>query len=224
MTLLPKQLSYKSVYDANYFSGKKSFFYWLTGGYRDLARVFDGYAVDVRRHCTGGRLLDVGCAYGFLLRRFEGDFETFGVDVSEHAIEEARKTAPGSQLQVHNVLEPLPFADRSFDVVTITDLLEHVPGTPGILAEVARVLRPGGILYITTPNRTPWRRVIFGVADLMEHHTNLLSYRQLGRYLDGAGFEVVERFTSLSAAIQGWRFSWCLGLEQTYIARRRAEA
>jgi 2-polyprenyl-3-methyl-5-hydroxy-6-metoxy-1,4-benzoquinol methylase len=222
ITLAPKQLSYESVYDANYFNGKKSFFYRLTGGYRDLARVFDGYAADVRRHCDGGRLLDVGCAYGFLLRRFEGDFETFGVDVSEHAIEQARLAAPGSQLRVHNVLEPLPFADQSFDVVTITDLLEHVPGTPGILAEVARVLRPGGILYITTPNRTPWRRVIFGVADVMEHHVNLLSYRELGRFLDQAGFDVVERFTSLSAAVLGWRFSGGIGLEQTYIARRRA--
>lgn len=222
MTLPPKPLSYESVYDANYFNGKKSFFYRLTGGYRDLARVFDGYAADVRRHCRGGRLLDVGCAYGFLLRRFEKDFETFGVDVSEHAIEQARLTAPGSNLRVHNVLEPLPFEDGSFDAVTITDLLEHVPGTPQILAEVARVLRPGGILYITTPNRTPWRFVIYGVADRMEHHTNLLSYRQVGRFLDEAGFDVVERFTSLSAAIQGWHFSSCLGLEQTYIARRRA--
>ncbi|MDP6381014.1 MAG: hypothetical protein QF662_06685, partial [Phycisphaerae bacterium] len=61
------------IYGPEYFSGKRSFFYRLTGGYRNIPRVFDHHASHVLRHVECGRLLDVGCAYGFLLERFEGD-------------------------------------------------------------------------------------------------------------------------------------------------------
>jgi SAM-dependent methyltransferase len=212
--------SHESIYSAAYFNGKRSFFYRLTGGYRDLAVVFDRYAADVRRWAPGPKLLDIGCAYGFLLRRLENDFETFGVDVSDHAVAQARLTASRSQVQVHNVIRPLPFADQSFDVVVLTDVLEHVHGTLGILAEVARVCRPGATLYITTPNRNFLRRALYQIPDHMEHHVNLLSHRQLGRLLDQAGFEVLERFTSLNALFN-LRFSSNIGPEQTYIVRRR---
>jgi 2-polyprenyl-3-methyl-5-hydroxy-6-metoxy-1,4-benzoquinol methylase len=211
---------YESLYTEEYFSGKRSFFYRLTGGYRDLAVVFDGYAADLRRHVTGGRLLDIGCAYGFLLRRLESDFETFGLDVSEHAVEKARSVATQSQLQVHNILEPLPFDHDSFDVVIMTDILEHVPGTAGILAEVARVCRRGAILYITTPNRNLIRSTLYWIPDRLEHHTNLLSFAQLGQLLRVAGFETVERFTSINAIFKK-RFTRGIGPEQTYIARKR---
>jgi SAM-dependent methyltransferase len=212
---------YQSLYTEEYFSGQRSFFYKLTGGYRDLAKVFDGYAANVRRHApAGGRLLDVGCAYGFLLKRFEGDFETFGFDVSEHAIERARTIAARSDLRVHSILDPFPYADASFDVITLTDILEHVPGTDRILAEVARVARDGAVIYVATPNRTLLRRIVYGIADRMEHHTNLLSFRELGRLLDAAGFDRIESYTSLNAMIS-YRFRTRLGLEQTWIVRRR---
>lgn len=211
---------YESLYTEEYFSGKRSFFYRLTGGYRDLAVVFDGYAADLRRHVTGGRLLDIGCAYGFLLRRLEGDFETFGLDVSQHAVQRARTIAPQSRVQVHNILEPLPFEGDSFDVVVMTDILEHVPGTAGILAEVARVCRRGALLYITTPNHNLIRRTLYWIPDRMEHHTNLLSFAQLGKLLEVAGFETVERFTSINAIFKK-RFTRGVGPEQTYIARKR---
>jgi len=213
---------YKSLYTEEYFSGKRSFFYRVTGGYRDLAAVFDGYAADVRRYASGGRLLDVGCAYGFLLRRFEGDFQTSGFDVSEHAIQEARRVAPKSDVRVHDILEPFPYGDASFDVVTMTDILEHVPGTPRILAEAARVAAPGAILYISTPNRNLIRRILYWIPDRMEHHTNLLSFRELAPLVEQAGFEVLERFTYLNALFSR-RFHSGVGPEQACIARRRAK-
>jgi len=210
---------YESIYGEDYFSGKRSFFYKLTGGYRDLSAVFDRHAAHVRRYASGGRLLDVGCAYGYLLRRLEGDFDTWGFDVSEHALKQARRVASRSLLRRHNVLETFPYGDASFDVVTLTDVLEHVPHTAGILAEVARVLKPRGVVYIATPNRNLVRSVLYWIADRMEHHVNLLSFRELGRLLDAAGFDVLERFTSLNAVF-GHQFQSSLGPEQTYLARR----
>jgi 2-polyprenyl-3-methyl-5-hydroxy-6-metoxy-1,4-benzoquinol methylase len=212
---------YETLYTEEYFSGRRSFFYRVTGGYRDLRAVFDGYADDIRRYAPpGGRLLDIGCAYGFLLRRLADQFETFGLDVSQHAVERARQVSPRSTVAVHNILQPLPFDDAWFDVVTMNDILEHVPGTDRILAEVARVCRSGAILYVTTPNRNLIRRTLYRIPDRMEHHVNLLSYHELGELLDGAGFDTVERFTSINALFKR-RFSRGVGPEQTYIARRR---
>ena len=214
-------IDYESFYTAEYFSGKRSFFYRLTGGYRDLSAVFDGYAADVRRHATSGRLLDIGCAYGFLLRRFEGQFETWGVDVSAHAVDRARQVTPASRLAVHNVVQPLPFDDGRFDVVTLTDVLEHLPDARTVLREIARVCRPGAVLYVTTPNRNLIRRVLYRIPDRLEHHVNLLSYGELRNLLDEAGFDVIERFTSINALFTR-RFRRGLGPEQTCIARKRA--
>ena len=211
---------YESLYTEEYFNGKRSFFYRLTGGYRDLQSVFDGYAATVRQHATGGRLLDVGCAYGFLLRRFEGDFETFGFDVSAHAIGRARGVAQQSDLRVHDIRERFPFDDGAFDVVTMTDILEHVPDTRAILAEVARVCRPGAIVYVATPNRNLVRRLLFWIPDRMEHHVNLISFRELGCMLDEAGFDVLDRFTHINAVFSK-RLRSNLGPEQTYVARKR---
>jgi SAM-dependent methyltransferase len=140
--------------------------------------------------------------------------------VSEHAIAQARRVATKSRLLVHNILAPLPFAAETFDVVTMNDVLEHVPGTARILAEAARVSRPGAILCITTPNRNLIRRTLYRIPDRMEHHVNLLSYGGLGRLLDQAGFEVVERFTFVNALFKR-RFRRGWGPEQTYIARKR---
>ena len=73
---------------------------------------------------------------------------------------------------------------------------------------------------MATPNRNLVRRLIYWLPDRMEHHTNLLSFRELGRLLDAAGFDVVERYTSLNALLNR-RCRTSLGPEQTYVARKR---
>jgi SAM-dependent methyltransferase len=57
----------------------------------------------------------------------------------------------------------LPFADESFDVVTMFDLLEHVPDDGAVAREALRVLRPGGWVLVSTPDRERWRYPYYGV-------------------------------------------------------------
>lgn len=103
---------------------------------------------------AGARLLDLGCAYGFLVREArEAGLRAVGVDASRFAIAQASACAPdvaGRLLVAH--AERLPFADASFDVVTAFDVLEHVPHPELLIAEAARVLRPGGLLVGATPD------------------------------------------------------------------------
>jgi 2-polyprenyl-6-hydroxyphenyl methylase/3-demethylubiquinone-9 3-methyltransferase len=105
-----------------------------------------------------GRVLDVGCGGGFLALQMaaEGHSVT-ALDVDESVFAAARSRA--SELTIDWVsgrAEALPFADESFDAVCVMDVLEHVNEPEVVVAEAARVLRPGGKLLVHTFNRTFW--------------------------------------------------------------------
>ena len=119
----------------------------------------EGIADEVARFVSlrGRRVLDVGCQTGALpiaLSR-RGACVT-GVDVDEKLVDGARLRARGHGVsptfQVA-LAEALPFADASFDAVTFVDVIEHVADARAALRELARVLRPGGTLYLFGPNR-----------------------------------------------------------------------
>lgn len=112
---------------------------------------------------TGGRLLDVGCADGTYTRRLaEGFRYTCGIDIEPERLADFLET-----MRQIDAAEPLAYtvqakemsADRlkfpagSFDMVTAIEVLEHVADLDATLAEVSRVLVPGGRFCVTTPNR-----------------------------------------------------------------------
>lgn len=111
---------------------------------------------DVLRGARGpARVLDLGCGNGGLLLPFAAaGHPSWGLDLTLHpeltAVVEAAGL-PLCHLQARG--ETLPFTDRSFDLVLLAETVEHVAGVRRLGAEVARVLRPGGICYVTTPPR-----------------------------------------------------------------------
>lgn len=101
-------------------------------------------------------VLDVGCGEGVLVRRLAAaGARVVGVDPSPVALERARRaeSSDTSTRFVEGTAEALPFPDRSFDVVVFLNSLHHVPleSMDAALAEAARVLRPGGTLYVQEP-------------------------------------------------------------------------
>jgi SAM-dependent methyltransferase len=103
----------------------------------------------VRRRQPGGRLLDVGCGYGFFLAAAAPHYEVEGCDVSAHALERARAALPGVPLhQAGAAGLSLP---RSFDVITAFDSLEHATDLDAAFANLRRHLAPGGVLALTVP-------------------------------------------------------------------------
>jgi len=126
----------------------------------------------------GGHLVDFGCGNGAQTLFFAGDFaRVTGVDVSEIYLEDFRReiVIRGLEGRIKTVATdggPIPLPDGAADVVTSFTVLEHVPDEQAALAEMRRVLRPGGKLIITVPNRwwifethgadlplLPWNRV-----------------------------------------------------------------
>lgn len=111
-----------------------------------------GYFRDVTRHFDPrARLLDVGCGTGWIAEHF-ADYT--GIDGSPDAVAAAQ--ARGRAVSLHDVGEPLPFADESFDGVVMKDLLEHVADPVALVREVRRVLRPGGRVFASSPDAQRW--------------------------------------------------------------------
>jgi 2-polyprenyl-3-methyl-5-hydroxy-6-metoxy-1,4-benzoquinol methylase len=97
------------------------------------------------------RLLDVGCATGVMLEEAKAaGWDPVGVETSEFA---AKYAAEKTGCPVYaGTLEQAAFPAESFDVVTLMDVIEHVPNPSELIKEIHRVLRPRGVLFIVTPN------------------------------------------------------------------------
>lgn len=111
-----------------------------------------GYWADVTRHFPPQtRLLDVGCGTAWLAGHF-ADYT--GIDGSPDAVAAAAER--GITVLQGDVDEPLPFPDDSFDGAVLKDLLEHVADPVKLVLEVRRVLRPGGVVFASSPDAQRW--------------------------------------------------------------------
>jgi SAM-dependent methyltransferase len=138
-------------------------------------------------------LLDVGCGPGFLLEaaRRRG-WEVLGVDPSRFAADSAAHTFGVRVLccsLAEAALEPV-----SFDAVSLLHAVEHFADPVAALADVARLLRPGGVLFLETPNAASEGYRLFGrewvLLNPMEHRY-VFSPRTLARALEAAGLQVL---------------------------------
>jgi 2-polyprenyl-6-hydroxyphenyl methylase/3-demethylubiquinone-9 3-methyltransferase len=111
-----------------------------------------------RAPLAGSRVLDVGCGGGLLSEALaRGGARVTGIDLAPGMIEVARLHAAESQLDIDyrgTAAEELAgTAAESFDIVTCMEMLEHVPAPAAMTATLARLLRPGGALFVSTLNR-----------------------------------------------------------------------
>ncbi len=114
-----------------------------------------------------GRLLDIGCGYGFFLKiADEKGWKAVGVDVDPKGIAYAKE-----HLQVNALLgdiRELNFPDGSFDLVTLWNVVDFVPNPLDFLSEIRRVLKEDGYLFIRTPN-VAWQYLNFRLATFLKH-------------------------------------------------------
>jgi 2-polyprenyl-6-hydroxyphenyl methylase/3-demethylubiquinone-9 3-methyltransferase len=123
---------------------------------------------------AGRRVLDAGCGGGLVARELAAaGAEVVGVDRSLGSLGVARRAlgprSIGSFWPAQGRLERLPFAAGSFDAVVAADVLEHLPDLPAAVAELVRVLAPGGSFVFDTVNRTPWSwfTAVFGLERVL---------------------------------------------------------
>ena len=138
-----------AYYTKSYFAGGHA------DGYVDylatepvLRREFARTVAFVRKHRAAGKLLELGCAYGFFLQEAKRHFEVAGIELAEDAAAHCRRSGlrvvPGvADDAVMTLLGPM-------DVVVLLDVIEHLPEPYEVLSLCARHLRPDGIIVLTT--------------------------------------------------------------------------
>ena len=144
------------------------------------SKLFKGIIHFVKKHNIGGNeILDVGCAFGFLLKELSSVFShLYGFDISKFATEKARKVVPEASLRTLSLEDPLPYAEEKFDCITAVDVLEHTKDFEKNFEKIVRHLKKGGHLIISTP-LDEWPRKYFGFMDKDETHISVLKEKEL---------------------------------------------
>jgi SAM-dependent methyltransferase len=135
----------------------------------------------------GRRILDAGCGTGWNLQDLSVFGDTHGIDLSPLAVITTRRR--GGRVTQGNVLE-LPYPESSFDVVTSFDVLYHgwVKDDAQAVRELARVLKPGGLILA----KTPALKILWGAHDEAVHSRHRYTRDELERLLEGAGLRLVR--------------------------------
>ncbi len=148
----------------------------------------------------GGRLLDVGCLWGFFLWNAEREgFQVSGVEPYRPAVRYLRETC-GVTVHQGN-LQSSSLAASSFHVVSLLDVIEHLPDPVAELREAFRILQPGGIALVLTPNAEGLPQRLIGMKrrllgqpwspiDEVPWHIWGFTQRTIARCMENAGFQV----------------------------------
>ena len=148
---------------------------------------------DLLRFVSHGKLLELGSACGFFVEAASrAGLEVTGVEPSDWARSYAQETLGLSLLG--GAVEDHDFPDRHFDAVCMFDLLEHLPDPRGTLLEIARVLRRGGVVYLSTPDAGSLLARVLGRNwwGLKPEHLFYFARPSLGRLVSDTGFDLCE--------------------------------
>jgi len=160
-----------------------------------------------------GNFLDIGTNMGFFLRHTRGrKWNVFGVEPSPSLSGMARKYF-GLNVKT-SYLEDAGFQDNFFDIVTMTDVFEHISNPNKILKDVRKILKKGGILFIKVPNgnynllklnlaRMTKKTHNYDIFDSYEHVTHF-TYETLKRVLEESGFKIKDVFMGSPIQVPVW--------------------
>lgn len=155
--------------------------YWQRRRHQVITRLARGFA----------RVLDVGCGSSQILASSPG---VIGLDIQLHKLRYARRF---KNPLVHGSIFELPFADRTFDCVICSEVVEHIPAEERPFDELLRVLKIGGRLILGTPDYDQWQwralEWVYGRVSpggYADEHITHYTRANLSTYLQGKGFAI----------------------------------
>jgi methionine biosynthesis protein MetW len=156
---------------------------------KKFGRKFIGSYTDEIIDYSSGKVLDIGCGNGYVLLSLKHKgCEVFGIEANRNAVE----ICSNSGLNVfHGTLEEAHFPDKFFDVVIMSQVLEHLQSPKKTLKEIYRILKPAGRVYIYCPNVEGYLSKIFGKYWHGWHipfHFYGFTEKTIGKLADEGGF------------------------------------
>lgn len=158
----------------------------------------------LKENAIDGKILEVGCGAGQFISAFKREnfsWDCYGADISEKAIQEARKRNDGVFYDLVKNDDILPYPNNYFSAVLIFDVLEHVDVPEKILQEVVRVLKPGGLFYCFVPCESDrfsfWKYLNFSfwknLTRLYAGHINRWSRKDWINIFSKVGFKIKNK-------------------------------
>ena len=160
-----------------------------------------------------GVLVDIGCGNGQFLRiALQLGWQAWGVDLDPKAVEAAQKT--GATV-IQGTFPDTGLPSEHFDIVTLNHVIEHVHDPLAALREAFRVLKPGGGIWLATPNLESFGHARFGSnwrGLEPPRHLTLFTHKNLKRALTNSGYETVEK--KLCALETAWFYTSSLRISR----------
>lgn len=197
---------------------------------REAIDLHWGCHIESRKPLAGKGALDVGCGAGLLcepLARLGA--EVTGVDAAPENAAAAAVHAEGAGLDIRYMAGEIAALDiGQFDLVTAMEVIEHVADKRAFLAELAARLAPGGLMVLSTPNRTPQSRLLMigaaegiGLIPKGTHHwDDFITPEELADLLEEAGLEIGGPRGIAFSPTKGLHLSDDLALNYLVTARR----
>lgn len=170
----------------------------------------------IRRVKKPGRILDIGCATGIFLHGMQQrGWEAYGVEPSSYAAQYARSRFHLNVIE--GTLDTARFEADYFDVVTLWDVLEHIPDPDQTLVEINRILKLGGWLVMSLPNPDSWESAWFSrywAGWDIPRHFFIYSRNVIAKLLGNTGYSIQEvrsfsgRHGVLVLSLDFWMKDW----------------
>ncbi len=195
--------SYKQEQDYNAYFGNTintgDHFWWNKAHEKMYNEFFRKFIINNK-----GKLLDVGCGLGYFLEKINSypDWETFGCEISKPAVEFA-----GNKLKLKNIfcgrIEESEFEENFFDIITLWDVIEHIPDPRPLLSSLRKILKPRGKLFIHTPNsqiqipKARIKKLLYGMNSKKHYleakdHINIYSPKTISMLLKQNNYNNIE--------------------------------
>lgn len=159
------------------------------------------------------RVLDVGCAAGYFLRvMHELGHDVHGVELSEAIAKEAALALGADRVHIgtlDDAVTAMNYAPQSFDLVTLWDVIEHVPDPQSVLRRIRELIKPGARLLLETQNvGSRWARVLGRRWHHYKHHEHLFHFTPdtIRRLLGDCGFRTLDISASYAGKYVSFAF------------------
>jgi len=179
-------------FSKNYYKGYKE------SNYLDYSKInvkeqFKTITSFIDKNKLSGNFLDIGCAFGFLVKEAEKNFKnTYGCDISKYALNQAKKNSSKSNFKIVDLDKSLPYPDNYFDLITALDVLEHTKNFSKNLEKISKKLKKNGYLIVSFPINSLLRR-LFGFIDKDKTHISVPTEKEALKAIKKSGLKIIKK-------------------------------